>query len=280
MSDKNVEKIFLYFVALSLLLHAVVGTLLYLLPEERRELKPEAYIVDLTEIPEPQGLPEIKKVPVMKTPELNERQKVTSLPKKEALMPAPETNLRKRKEKMPLQKVPQQEQQERTPRIETPESKETIGPVVRGDITKPKHNKLPDLAQLMPTERTLKALDDNFKQKYGDRVGGDTLFFDESNDLLGSFSRRFLEAIDQRWKQVASPLLRRGQSGYGLIYISINRDGSVTEAKVIESSGNKLIDEAAVHTAKTAGYVGALPKKWPYEKVNGYYVYTAGYQMR
>ena len=35
MSDKNIEKVFLYFVALSLLLHAVVLTGLYLLPEKK-----------------------------------------------------------------------------------------------------------------------------------------------------------------------------------------------------------------------------------------------------
>jgi len=191
---------------------------------------------------------------------MDKRQKVPSIPKQDELMPAPKTIPGKRKEKMSLPKVTPQEQQERTPHAVTPETKDTLGPVVRGDITKPKRNKLPDLAQLMPTERTLKTLEDNFRQKYGDRVGGDTLFFDENNDLMGSFSRRFLEAVNQRWRQVASPLTSKGQLGYGLIFISISRDGSVTEAKVIESSGNKQIDEAAVLTAKTAGYIGALPK--------------------
>jgi periplasmic protein TonB len=57
MTDKNVEKTFLYLIALSVLFHvAVFGLLVLLLPEKPKTAQ-EPTMVDLTDLPEPPPAP-------------------------------------------------------------------------------------------------------------------------------------------------------------------------------------------------------------------------------
>ena len=57
MADSSVEKIFLYLVGFSLLLHVAVFALFYFRSEEKPSLKQEPYMVDLREMPEIQPSP-------------------------------------------------------------------------------------------------------------------------------------------------------------------------------------------------------------------------------
>ena len=50
-----------------------------------------------------------------------------------------------------------------------------------------------------------------------------------------------------------------GEQGIAVIKISINSDGSVSEANIISSSGSVILDEAALLAAKSAAPFGQLP---------------------
>ena len=50
-----------------------------------------------------------------------------------------------------------------------------------------------------------------------------------------------------------------GEQGIAVLKISINSDGSVSEANIISSSGSAILDEAALLAAKSAAPFGQLP---------------------
>ncbi len=50
-----------------------------------------------------------------------------------------------------------------------------------------------------------------------------------------------------------------GEQGVAVLKISINSDGSVAEASIINSSGSLILDEAALHAVKYAAPFGQLP---------------------
>ena len=270
MSDKYIEKLFLYLVAFSLLLHAGIIILIVLLPEEKKTVEQAPFMVDLRDLPVPPEPPARKELPPPRRAEVSPPKtppasKSLSQPKapSEALMPPP-TSLSegaKRGEGEPLKKA--------APHEALPDE----------SIVRRKKETGPDLAKLFPSAQRLAKIEEGYRGKYEQKLGGERLFLDNDNDLLGSYSKRFLEAVRGRWRLVGRQLLMNNETGYGLLLITINRNGVVDDVHVVESSGNRKVDEEIIRTVRTAGYVGPLPKKWPYDKVQGYYVYSAGYEI-
>jgi periplasmic protein TonB len=280
MSDKYVEKIFLYLLLVSLLVHAGLIALIILLPEEKQQKPESPYMVELRDLPlppEPPAPPVVRKKgaerpsPAKPEPSPETRTVAPPQPPEAPLMPLPERTV-----KSPdTTRQPEVSRQPETgPKAPAAKAEPEERFVIRKKETGP------DLAKLFPSGRGMAAIEDSFRKKYGVKVGGDTLFLDQGDDILGSFSRRFLEAVRGRWQVNGRQLIMNNDTGYGLLLITINRSGMVEEVRVVESSGNGRVDAEIIRTVKTAGYVGPLPKKWPYEKVQGYYIYSAGYEIR
>ena len=279
MSDKYVEKIFIYLFLLSLLLHIGLFVLIINLPAEKPRPPESPYMVELRDLPVPPEPPKptirqkesVKPVPPQQKPAPEPRQVAPPQPPAQApVMPPPERGVERPETTRPPgggQKGPatREEPGERLV-IRKKEAGPGPGPT--------------ELAKLFPSGKGMAEIEDKYRKKYGVKVGGDTLFLDQDDDLLGSFSRRFLEAVRGRWNVVGRQLVMNNDTGYGLLLVVINRAGVVEEARVVESSGNGRVDAEIIRTVKTAGYVGPLPKKWPYEKVQGYYIYSAGYEIR
>ncbi|HEY6839225.1 MAG TPA: TonB family protein [Geobacteraceae bacterium] len=272
MSDTYIEKIFLYLLIFSLLLHAGVIALVVMLPQERKPVEQSPYMVDLRDLPVPPEPPATKILPKTKRaepvlPNPVPQAKPLSRPAAPTapLMPAP------------MGSTEETKRGGETARKATPAERPQGESIVRRK--KEGGQAGPDLAKLFPSAQRLAKIEDSYRSKYEEKTGGDKLFLDKDNDLLGSYSRRFLEAVRGRWKLVGRQLIMNNETGYGLLLITINRNGIVDDVHVVESSGNKRVDEEIIRTVRTAGYVGPLPKKWPYDKVQGYYVYSAGYEI-
>ena len=69
MSDKYIEKTFLYLLAISVLLHLAAFALFHFLPEEKKTFKPEPYMVELRDLPEQKVAPPKKEKEVKRLEE-------------------------------------------------------------------------------------------------------------------------------------------------------------------------------------------------------------------
>lgn len=67
-----------------------------------------------------------------------------------------------------------------------------------------------------------------------------------------------------------------GISGVVRILFVINRDGSLKEVRVLESSGYSILDKAAVNAIIAAAPFGPFPKDWTEKelRIRGRFIYT------
>jgi protein TonB len=241
MSDRYIEKIFLFFVLLSLLLHLAVIAIIMLLPEERNARRAEPYMVELQDIPPIRG----------KTAEV----------RKEVKRPA----ARKR----PVEK-------ETRPR-QPLESKGEAGPPKRqaepgemairekprgGDFFRQKEPGHPDISKLMPSADKLARLEDAYREKFQAEVGkGETMFLNRDDITLGSFLRRFETAVYGVWRYPPDAA-RMGIEGVTPVKITFNRKGEIEKVVLLESSGSKILDDEVQRTLKSVGTIGPLPRAY------------------
>ena len=66
-------------------------------------------------------------------------------------------------------------------------------------------------------------------------------------------------------KQRFYPPLARSQSlkGNGVVRLRINRDGQIISRNMESSTGNKVLDEAALEMVRRANPLPAVPKNYP-----------------
>lgn len=108
---------------------------------------------------------------------------------------------------------------------------------------------------------------------------GKAVWLDTEKDILGSFYKRFRDAVEGVW---GYPLeaIARGESGVCLYRIEINRAGVlINEPELLRSSGSKrLDDEAAQAVAKASPRFGFLPDAYRYETLTifAYFEYQLG----
>src|SRR5512141_3156575 len=91
MSDRYIEKAFLYLVVLSLLLHVAVFAVIAFLPQEKVAIKQEPYMVELEDLPPPLGPPAREEKPAKRQAEERRRVPKETAPKGErerTLIPA------------------------------------------------------------------------------------------------------------------------------------------------------------------------------------------------
>jgi protein TonB len=264
MSEKYIEKVFLYFLALSLLLHGAFFAVLYLFPEKKREVKQESYMVELSDLPEVKQTPpsreparrfadQKRRVVRERTPRgERERDRAASLPRSES-RPAPPR---------PLQ---QQAHQETATRAETA-SENAPEAVTRKEEAKQKGKNLPELSKLFPSAGRMARLEESYRKKYDTEVDeGETRFLNTDDIQFGSFLRRFESAVYGVWRYPEAAA-RAGIQGVTPVKITFNRQGEIENIQLLQTSGSRILDAEVLRTLHALGPLGGFPKAYPKEQ--------------
>jgi len=267
MSEKHIEKVFLYFLAFSLLLHGAFIIVLYLLPEQKREVKQESYMVELSDLPEMKQAPPSKetvrrfadqkrRVVRERTPRgERERDRITSIPRSES-RPAPPRPLQQEKVTRDAA-VPEATPEAVTKKEEMKEK--------RGEGHQ-KGKNLPELSKLFPSAGRMARLEESYRKKYDTEVEeGETRFLNTDDIQFGSFLRRFETAVYGVWKYPEAAA-RAGIQGVTPVKITFNRQGEIENIQLLQSSGSRILDAEVLRTLRSLGPLGGFPKAYPKEQ--------------
>lgn len=262
MSDNNIEKNFLYLVALSILLHVALFLVIIYLPQEKKVFREEPYKVELQDLPPSPGKPSPEEKEVRRLDEQRRR-----FPKE--IAPKGETE-RERTPLLAKPAVPQTLQQlkkegggEQRPaeRGEVP-LKEKPG---SGDFFRQKGKGVPDISKLYPSADKLAKLEEGYRKKYEPEVEeGEARFLNTDDIQFGSFLRRFESAVYGVWRYPAEAV-RLGIEGVVPARITFNRKGEIEKIEILESSGSKILDDEVRRAMKLIGPVGGFPKGYTKE---------------
>ena len=179
------------------------------------------------------------------------------------VQPRPQVKPRPRPQPKP-QTVPKA----RPPVAEKPTPK---GPARASEKPSPKAplEKLPDLrtlTQLPP--QTMARLEDQWRRKYRKDVDeGDAVWLDTEKDILISFFQRFRDSIYGVWNY-PSRSAEKGEEGTCMLKISVNRDGTLKDVKMMESSGHTTLDNEALAAVRKAAPYGKLPQAYKENVLN------------
>lgn len=258
MSDKHIEKIFLYLLAISLLLHVAVFAFFILFPQEKKLQKQEPYMVELRDLPE------------VKTPAPQEQKKASRLAEKQRRVPkeiAPKGEREIERLVPPVQPPAAKPGQQATRgEIRVPQRQER-GPLPREEaqrggesLFKPKRQEQPSLAKLFPGAGKMAKIEESYRKKYGAEVeDGETSFLNTDDILFGSFLRRFETAVYGVWRY-PQEAARQGIQGVTPVKITFNRKGEVINVQLLESSGSRILDEEVLRTLREIGRIGSFPR--------------------
>jgi periplasmic protein TonB len=268
-STNYIEKSILYFLAFSLLLHGLLFAVIVYLPREKKAARPEPIMVELQDLPPSRVTPAEEKKETRRAAEERRRVARETAPRgereKDRIAALP-------KRAVPHAAQPQRDGGEMVPRLPEKEMAPAKESPPGESLLKPKEQGLPDISKLFPTAEKMARLEDGYRKKYKDIEQGDTRLIDTDDDVLASFAYRFKSAVQERWNTLARAAGFR-ELGVAVLLITIKRDGMVEDIKLLESTGNKVLDDVAIKTVRTAGFVGPLPKKWPHNQVHFLYIY-------
>lgn len=271
MADSSIEKIFLYLVGFSLLLHIAVGAFFYYLPEEKPPLKQEPYTVDLREMPEIPPTP----------PRQDEVKRLTDQRRRVEREMAPKGTREFDRPKPPVQQPhPAKPQTPRQPSTQpgpqniqaksAPQSSKTqqepgdlpgTEQPAAPDFFKPDRKK-PQMAKLFPNAGSMVQLEEGYRKRFeSDVAEGNTNFLNTDDIQFGSFLRRFENAVYGVWRYPAEAS-RLGVEGVVPVRITFNRKGEVEHVEILESSRSRILDEEVVRTLHALGPVGGFPRNY------------------
>ncbi|MCM2359670.1 MAG: TonB family protein [Geobacteraceae bacterium] len=257
MSDKYVEKTFLYLVVLSVLLHTALFLIIIYLPQEKKVFRQEPYMVELRDLP-PTLEPAAK--------EKKEVRRLDEQRRRVARETAPRGEMERDKiAALPPRAVP--------PVLPQPEPEAGGAPAVAGrgeapllekprpaDFFRQKERGVPDISKLFPTADKLAKLEESYRRKYDQEVAeGETRFLNTDDIRFGSFLRRFESAVYGVWRYPADAA-RMGIEGVVPTRITFNRKGEIEKVELLESSGSRILDDEVRRTLKIIGPVGSFPR--------------------
>ena len=254
MSDRYIEKSFLVLLLLSLLLHIGAGALLYYLPEARPQSPKEPVFIDLQQVPDlkPQEQPRQQETP-------RQAERRVRVPRETAPRGLDATDTALPRPPRPDTQKPQPSQQAR-------KREETTAPIVPGSsvssLLKPKvpSTQTTPQAQLYPGASRMAKLEESYRRRFENEIAeGDTRFLNSDDILFGSFLRRFENSVYGVWRYPQEAAMK-GIEGITPVRITFNRRGEIIGAKLLESSGAKVLDDEVFRTLKLVGPVGGFPK--------------------
>ena len=259
MSDKFIEKKFLYLIIVSLLLHLGVFAGLYYFPPTTEEPPKEPVFIDLQQVPELKPPEKLRKetrrrsdqqvrVPREVAPRSDAQKDVLSLSKQK-------TPPVKRQRPKTSKTITQSSQDAPEPRIDPGFS--------ASSLLRPKDQpapQTPNVAQFFPGAGRLAKLEESYRRKFeSDIAEGDTRFLNSDDIVFGSFLRRFEGAVYGVWRY-PQEAAAKGIEGITPVRITFNRRGEITNIKQLESSGARILDEEVLRTLRAIGPVGGFPK--------------------
>jgi protein TonB len=264
MSDKFIEKTFLYLVALSVLLHVAVFAVFFFFPEEKRIPRQEPYMVEMRDMPPGREKPALKEKVVRNYAEKKRRVPRATAPLSE--MEHEQTRAVPSHDVAPAFPQPKKEAEGAPRSAERGEMPLREKPA--GDFFKRKAPGVPDLSRLFPSADKLAKLEEGYRQKYGPEVAEGEATFLNTNDLqFGSFLRRFESAVYGVWRYPADAA-RLGIEGVTPVRIVFNRKGEIEKIDILESSGSRILDDEVRRTLKLIGPVGGFPRGYDKENYN------------
>lgn len=263
MSDKYIEKVFLYLVILSLLVHAAVFALIAFLPEKKKPVGREPVMVDLEDLPQ---LKQAQRSAVQEAKRQAERrQRVARETAPEGRMEreriAPPSGVPRPAMPLPVPSPPRRGggAGKGTPGRETPQG---------SDFFVKRRPSAPDVSRLFPSAGKLARLEDSYRKKYGPEVEeGKTRFLNTDDIQFGSFLRRFESAVYGVWRYPPEAV-RLGIEGVTPVKITFNRQGEVVKVEILESSGSKILDDEVLRALRMIGPVGGFPRGYDKETFN------------
>jgi len=295
-AEQRQNRIIAGFVLLSLLLHL----LLLLVPKDRLfpvEMAPPPVYV---EVRPPQALDRELDLPIREELEKPREKPAERLAEKDQVVEketAPEGQDTEDRE--PVVQAPQPVSRPQPPTPPRPEpspekpkadeSDQTLAETLEGwkqKKTEPPR-KLPDLETLTQiSPQAMAQIESDWRQKYRkDIERGDTVWMDTQQDLLISFMRRFRNNIYGVWNYPESAR-RQNQQGSCLLRITVDRDGNITDVKLMESSGYRVLDDEAMRAVRQGATYGPLPRAYPNEYLHIMALFnyqmggSSGYQRR
>jgi protein TonB len=261
MSDKSIEKTFLYLLAASLLLHGAIFALFILLPEGKKVFQPEPYMVELRDLPEQQKATPAEEKAVKRLAEQRERVLKEMAPRGE--------RERDKNAPPPSRAVPQQRPDEKSAPQPAERGEVPLQEPPRGEsVFKPKAIEPPDISKLFPTPGKMAKLEESYRKKYGPELEeGETKFLNTDDILFGSFLRRFETAVYGAWRY-PQEAARQGIEGVTPVRITFNRKGEIEHIELLESSGSKILDDEVVRTLRQIGRIGSFPRGYTKDTFN------------
>jgi protein TonB len=267
MNENYIEKSFLYFLVVSLVLHGVLFWVLLTLPEQSKKAVEVPYMIDLQDLPDAKLSPPVDKSPPAR--------RLSDAKRRVLRETAPKgTMLSDQHMRLPAPVRPQQPQSEQRVQVK-PRSQQASNGAEPGEgetivrpnspasgVIQPRKSTARDLDRLFPSAGRLASLEESYRRKYGPEVHEDDTKFLNTDDIqFGSFLRRFENAIYGVWRypQDAAQL---GIEGVVAVRITFNRKGDVARYEILEGSGSKILDEEVKRTLKMVGPVGGFPKAY------------------
>lgn len=258
MSDNQVEKTFLYLVALSVFLHLGIFGLIAQIPPEKDKTG-EPTMVDLTDLPPPPKQPESPRTPrrprkstqetVSKGHEDIDRARVPAKPPRPSPTETPG---------IPGTPPARPEPPKRTPQVEAPASG-------GNGLFKPNTETRLGHDMLFPAARDMARKEESYREKYKAEVeDGETKFLDQNDVRFGSFFRRLETAVYGTWNYPLEAR-RRGIEGVTSVKVTFNRSGDIVQVKLLDGSGSRILDDEVLRTLKELGTIGSLPKGYTKE---------------
>jgi len=164
--------------------------------------------------------------------------------------------------------------------IQKKESSGTKTPVVSDKGILPPLSREELLLAAKSAAQTIADLDPEVNRKMRQDVEeGRAVWLDAEKDILGSFYKRFRDAVMLTW-DYPQDAIARGESGVCLYRIEINRAGVLINApELLKSSGSATLDaEAKRAVARAAPSFGFLPDAYRYETLTifAYFDYRLG----
>ncbi|MCL2761188.1 MAG: TonB family protein [Desulfuromonadales bacterium] len=257
---RNIENKFIYLLLLSLLIH-ILAFIFFLSYREKEKLvvqKDEPVMVDLADLPD-------LKQPVPSKPSMTSRESDrTERTIRETVPKGTSIRTTMAAEPHPSKPNPANFNTEQSHTVNNNTVQHPLPQTSsRGELFRKKPNNNGHSPSLFPNSANMAKIEENYSRKYYPKVKeGDAFHLDTDDILLGSFMRRFENAIYGVWRYPDEALIR-GESGTTTVEITFNRNGEIIKRKILESSGSKILDNEVIRTLNHIGVLGALPKSYP-----------------
>jgi protein TonB len=261
MSDRYIEKKFLYLLCISLILHAGLFAGFYYFPPSQQKPPKEPVFIDLQQMPQLKQPPQPRQQETRRQSEQQVRVPRETAPRGDAAhdLQAVQKQRAPAKERQPSSAAkPTQQPSQTVPRQPQVASGSSAASLLKPKEQTPQQS--PTVAQLFPGARGLEKLEEGYRRKFEkDVADGDTRFLNSDDIVFGSFLRRFEGAVYGVWRYPQEAALR-GIEGITPVRITFNRRGEITNVQQLESSGARILDEEVLRTLRAIGPVGGFPK--------------------